>query len=694
MKRHFLIGGLLLAGALNIFAQNIYISTDSTATPELKLGEVVISASKDNSELKKLPTSVSLISSTTIASNEIKSLNDVTSLAANFVMPDYGSKLTSPVYIRGIGSRINSPSVGLYVDGIPYFEKAAFDFDFFDVDRVEILKGPQGTLYGRNSMGGLINVVTKSPMTYQGGFISISAASYGDYKLNASYYQKPGKNLAFSLASSYRHNDGFFTNKYLNKRVDACDSYGIRGRFIYKLSDYLTLENIANFEQSKQGGYPYAIFNDSLNRADDINYNQASTYDRKMFSNGLNLSYSKENWELINTLSYQLLDDDQKIDQDFTVDSLYFIEQTMKQNMFADEFIMRSKNEKRYKWLLGAFGFNQDFDKAVIANIYPSSMWYIKNYWLQVSSVALFHQSTFNITEKLTLTAGVRFDMERSKLHYTYNMERNGTPAASSDTVYPELTDNVILPKVSLNYSLNNVSIYATYTTGYKPGGFNSTFETPDELMFKHENSYNYELGVKSSLYNGAIYGDLSLFLTKLENQQIYRIVPSGRGSYLDNAGLSENKGFEISTTSRPYKGFSASLAYGYTYSQILKYEEDSLVNYNNNLTPYIPRHTLAVQLNQTIDLPKLSYLDKIKLNLTYTQQGELYWDLENNYKEKTYGMLNGKISFVYKDIQLDVWGKNLTNSKYNSFLFEALGNTYVQPGRPMQIGLNLSVKF
>ena len=115
-------------------------------------------------------------------------------------MPDYGSKLTSPVYIRGIGSRINSPSVGLYVDYVPYFEKAAFDFDFFDIKRIEVLRGPQGTLFGRNTMGGIVNIVTTSPMDYQGNHINLSAGNYGTYSLNAGHYGKINDKLGYSLA--------------------------------------------------------------------------------------------------------------------------------------------------------------------------------------------------------------------------------------------------------------------------------------------------------------------------------------------------------------------------------------------------------------------------------------------------------------------------------------------------------------
>src|SRR6056297_1946094 len=145
--RSLLILGILLVCQITAQPQKVIILTDSTEIPELSLDEVEIKASKNNQGLKKMPASVTLLSAKRISENEVRSLTDITSLTPGFFMPDYGSKLTSPVYIRGIGSRINSPSVGLYVDNVPYFEKASYDFDFFDVERIEILKGPQGTLY-------------------------------------------------------------------------------------------------------------------------------------------------------------------------------------------------------------------------------------------------------------------------------------------------------------------------------------------------------------------------------------------------------------------------------------------------------------------------------------------------------------------------------------------------------------------
>lgn len=676
-----------------IAQQKIY-SFDSTAVPEMKIEEIIIEASRDQSELKELPISVSLISSDLISANEIRTLDEVSVITPNFYMPDYGSRLTSPVYIRGIGSRINSPSVGLYVDNIPYFEKAAFNFDFFDIERVEILKGPQGTLYGRNSMGGLINIITKSPLHEQGNDLMLSAATYGNYKLNASHYSKPTEKFAFSLSGNYQHHDGFYNNAFLDQQVDELDSYGLRNKLIYRFSDNLTIENIATFDQSKEQGYPYAVYNDSLQLAEKISYNQPSSYHRFIFSDGLKLKYSTFNWELQNTFSYQLLDDVQEVDQDFTSDSLYFVEQAMAQNMISEELTIRSKNNKRLKWLFGAFGFMQFFDKSVEVDIYPRNMWYIKDYIQDVSGLALFHQSTFKATEDLSFTGGLRYDREVSELNYCYYLASGGKELKNTDTTYTKLKDEIILPKFAVNYRFYKSSIYASYTSGYKPGGFNSTFENPLHLKFKHEKSHNFETGIKSSLFDGLLYADLAVFYTKLINQQIYRTVPSGRGAYLDNAGLSENTGFEISIKSRSINGFEGNISYGFTHSKILEYVKDSATNYNNNFTPYIPRQMFTVQGMKAIKLNNTSFIDYIVLNATYHRHGTTYWTLENNYTEEPYNLLNAKISFARKNIKFDLWARNILGQRYRSFLFEAMGNTYVQMNKPFQLGANLSVKF
>ena len=199
------------------------IEKDTAKIRNVELNEVVVQSFKQQRDLRLEPLSASAVTGTAIQNRNITGIKEFSSFIPNLFMPDYGSKLTSPVYIRGIGSKINAPSVGLYVDGIPYFEKSAFDFDFNEVDRIEVLRGPQGTLYGRNTMGGIINVYTKSPLKYEGTNVWLSNGSYGyrDYAL--SHYKKIGEKFGYAISGDYRNSDGYFTNLFTDKNFARQD---------------------------------------------------------------------------------------------------------------------------------------------------------------------------------------------------------------------------------------------------------------------------------------------------------------------------------------------------------------------------------------------------------------------------------------------------------------------------------------
>ena len=135
----------------------------------------IIGNPKETQKMRELPTGVTLLSHTQLKDNHVEDIKGLSSVVPNIFIPDYGSRLTSAVYIRGIGSRINTPAVGLYVDNVPFIDKSAFDFNYSDVERIDVLRGPQSTLYGRNTMGGLIKVHTKSPFSYQGTDLRLGA---------------------------------------------------------------------------------------------------------------------------------------------------------------------------------------------------------------------------------------------------------------------------------------------------------------------------------------------------------------------------------------------------------------------------------------------------------------------------------------------------------------------------------------
>ena len=176
------------------------------------------------------------------------------------MIPIYRLKINlSAVYIRGIGSRINTPAVGLYVDNIPYIDKSAFDFNFYDIERIDILRGPQGTLYGRNTMGGLIKVHTRSPFSYQGTDVKLSYGSKSNYRsASLTHYHRWNERFAF-LGRRFimKVRTAFFRNAYNGKKIDNMEAGGGRIRAIWLPSDNLKLDFTVGYDYSDEGGYPY-----------------------------------------------------------------------------------------------------------------------------------------------------------------------------------------------------------------------------------------------------------------------------------------------------------------------------------------------------------------------------------------------------------------------------------------------------
>ncbi len=688
MKKYLSITIVLLI-SIQLFGQNQGTVSDTSYIKKIELGEVVVNASRNATFIKDLPTSITMIRATELENNDIQSLEDINVIAPNFFMVNYGSKLTSPVYIRGIGSKKHSPAVGLYVDGVPFFEIASMNFDFFDIANIEVLRGPQGTLFGRNTMGGLINIETLSPIKYQGTRIRLSAGEYGYYNAAASYYNKTENNkIAYSLSANYRQNDGFFKNIYDNSRSDKLQSYGFRNRLAFTPNCSFSVENIASFENSTQSGYPYKMQN-----TEHVSYNDKSGYDRLMFNDGLRFDYNNDVFNLEATLAYQYIKDKQQMDQDFTEKPIYFADQDSKQNMLSSEITMNSINNKKYKWLFGMFAFGKKKDTDLDVIIRPKHLTMTRNFDEKVLSYGIFHQSELKLGERLTLTAGMRYNYEQTEFDYKHNwFMKSKLVKTLADTIYPQLKEHIFLPKFSVVYSIDNSSIYALYSTGYKPGGFNLTFERPQDLKFNKQMSYNYELGYKQTFLDGKIYADLSLFLSKIEGQQIARSVPSGRGTYFDNAGKSENKGVEISTKISNIYGFDLDVAYGYTKAEITKYEKNDSIKFNGNTAPYVPLHTLNITLAKNFKI-KHKILKNIRLQANYKQTGHIYWRIENDLEQNTYGLINANVALSTKRVTLDFWAKNLSNTSYNVYMLSFM-NAFYQEGTPRMMGVTASFRI
>lgn len=523
--------GVLPAYSLPI---NENISAPADTTRVIDIEEVVVIATpKENNRLRQQPLSATSFSQGDMRNNSVTSVKSLSGLVPNLFIPDYGSKLTTSVYVRGIGSRINTPAVGLYVDNIPFIDKSAFDFNYSDIERIDVLRGPQGTLYGRNTMGGLIRVFTKSPFTYQGTDVSLGAATYNNYKASVTHYHRISDKFAFSAGAFYEHDGGFFENVARNnEKIDKGNEAGGRMRAIWLPKDNLKLDFTVNYEYLNQGGYPYQLtslsendiyYQDIKGDLGKVSYNNECGYMRHLLNGGLNLEHQADNFILSSVTGFQYLKDEMNLDQDFTRKNVYTMSQRQNSKTLSEEIVLKSKPGRRWQWTTGVSGFYQWLDTEgpvtfhedgisslmednvngifkkikeekpmmpdMSLDITDNNILIGGNFKSPMLSTGIYHQSTINdiIFEGLSFTAGLRMEYERYWLDYNSNANINFDfkisvmPMPFKDLKSsPNVNGNIshdyiqLLPKFALQYDFNkNNNIYASVTKGYRSGGYN-----------------------------------------------------------------------------------------------------------------------------------------------------------------------------------------------------------------------------
>ena len=683
---------LLLTSFLGTAVPN---DADSTVFKTVGLSEVTVVEFKKSKE-NLATNSVSVVDSGFINRHELQSITELTAVVPNFYMPEYGSKQNTPVYIRGVGAKTKGSAVGFYVDGIPHFENSSFDVDMSNIASVTVFRGPQGTLYGRNAIGGIINVSTVSPLAYQGTQFKLGYGSHNDALFQFSHYNKLGDKVGYSAAGGYHYNDGFHRNMFTNEYADQLkDAYG-RVALVWLLDNKWFLRVNSMLDYSNQGGYPYGKYNRLTGETEPVNYNRYSSYRRLLSTSGLNISYAGENISFSSQTAFQYIRDRQGIDQDFTSNDTYFVKNRLKQTMLSQEFMLKSNNSSRYQWLWGAFAMTQHINNTVETQYITKDNAFPTHYRIPVNALAIYHQSTIKLFSGFSFIAGLRWDYENSTLKYlreTYQLSTDGARTEVKN-VNSSLHFNQITPKFALQYQdeCNNNSYYFSVTRGYKAGGFNQTFQKEEETSFGPEYNWNYELGGKVHLLKDKLYAEAALYYIDWRQQQVNQTVP-GVGNVIHNAGHSSSKGFELALNSSPLKNLSIALSYGYTYAKFIEYQKSAKLNYSGNMLPMVPRNTLSCSASYALYPSSTSFINKIVLTAGLTGIGKIYWAEDNEVAQNFYALLNAKISITSGIFTWECWGKNITDTHYNTYCFKSSAD-YAQVGKPAYFGTSLLVKF
>ncbi|MCI6160778.1 MAG: TonB-dependent receptor [Prevotella sp.] len=435
---------------------------------------VVLSQPKEVFRLRQQPLSATMVSKDELSWLGAHDLRELSSYVPSFAMPNYGSRYTSSIYVRGIGSRINSPAVGIYMDGMPIMCKSAFNLHTYQLERVDILRGPQGTLYGQNNEGGMIRMFSLNPMNYQGTDVSIGAGTRFYRNAEMAHYQKVNGKVAFSLAGFYNGQNGFFRNQTTGERADNYDEAGGKVRLVLRPTSRWSINYIADYQYVNQNGFPYGKFDLASGVVQQPSTNYQSNYRRNVFNTGLSVDLSGNAFELNSTTTYQYMKDYMMMDQDYLPQDFMHFEERQFQNSFTQEFSVKSRQPVGgfWRWANTAFFsaqwlktnspvyFGQEMNKWLSASItqyaYQGMLMSMVNRMVAQGmseeaarkqaeaaiaraggvniemdmgtvsglfrtpqyNIGVAHESNFNITDRLIATLGLRFDYSHVSIDY------------------------------------------------------------------------------------------------------------------------------------------------------------------------------------------------------------------------------------------------------------------------------------
>ncbi len=678
------------------------------------LDEVVVTAQKTEEQAQRIPVAITTISSKQVQDYRLWNSKDISAIVPNLYSGNSGDE-RNVTSIRGITSTSYDPAVSTYIDGVNQFSLDTYIPQLIDVERIEVLRGPQGTLYGRNAMGGVINIITKQPTNKISGFVETNFGSKGQQRYAIGFKAPLIKDkLYIGIAGLFEHRDGFYNNDYTNSGFEqfqnATGNYFLK----YSISNKWTLSlNIKHSHNRNKGAFPLSFgVEDSFKKPFIVNQNAIA----KTIDNTINTSLTVNhygnyfNFNSITAYQSNYRYYDNPIDGDFNSLDMLTISNNYgdkwnKSKAVTQEFKISSptKNNK-LNWTLGSYLFYQQSPVKQASNygLYakllgaPDSSFSTINTSNSFNAgAALFGQLMYSFNKKLDLTLGIRYDYEHKRQSVLGEYQKgNFTIPTQADTV-SSANFQAISPKVSLiHHPTENNHIYVSYARGFRAGGLLNDPSTP-LYVYKPEFSNNFELGFKNNFLDNRLLLNLTGFFITINNAQTPTLILPQALTVTRNSGNVESKGVELEFLVKPVKGLQIDYNFGYNDAKYksLKLPNDSLTaekNYNGNQQIFTPSHTSMLAVQYTYNIGGIQNLQLIA-RVEWRSLGKQYFDLKNTISQDAYNIFNTRFGVSAKNFEVMLWGRNLSNQKYIEYAYSFGG---IHLGNPYNYGVTLSGRF
>lgn len=695
-------------------------SGSSAEQPGAMLEDIIVTARKREERLQDVPVAISALSGDSLRQRGAFDIKAVASLSPGVFYRAADRRVPS-LYIRGIGTRSFTDeadaSIGTFIDGVYMARFSAALQDMFDVERVEVLKGPQGTLFGRNTIGGALNIVTRSPTNEFHGQVNAAHTwnqEFGGTGISVSGLAGgpiAGDNVLAQVSASYSDVDGVMKAVNVNHFVNGGKNATVRGKVIFKASDDVKLTLGADYYESNDepsgyrsndvGGLRSTILLVRTGATSPVDPNpyriSQSTGMKGVDRDGSGVSltgeFGTDAVDITSITAYRETNLFGPVDFDGTSLDLWNVTTQSHQNQFSQElrFASRAGGPLTFndflKWTFGAYYFTESVhqiytydygqDSSLVASpttATPPGTGGIPIKWvstadIDVRSYALFGQMTMNLAENLTLDLGGRYTKDKKKFFVDNVTSAPGVYRANF-TLPASRSWSAFDPTAILSYKFSpKVMGYLNFSRGFKSGAYQLAPATP--LLASQaalpERMTAYQAGLKSDLLGGRMRLNIAAFYYKYNNIQVQRTVllpgQTTTVSLLTNGAKSTLKGFEIDGQFAFTRGLRAEYGYSYLNAKYDKYDFTSTVSFAGNHLPRSPKHTLNLALVADIPLAFGS------LNLRGGGQyvDDFYWEPANanaGVHEPSYTSIDLSADLKVSNFRVGAFVTNLTGDR------------------------------
>jgi iron complex outermembrane receptor protein len=665
------------------------------------LETVTVTANKVEENIQDVPQSITVIDAEEIEEKGIKTIEDVIAEIPNMTTtPDRGVK----VNFRGLNASLfadNNPVV-IYIDGIPTSHKYDFGASLENVERIEVLRGPQGTLYGKDSIGGVINIVTQEPTNETTGSVGVEYGS-DNYRRATFNINTPivENKLFFNLNAEGTFDDSWVTNELKNDD-DAAKSQNkrISTAFYYKPTDRLSTRLVLKKEKTRKHEFKgYGVVGQTgldLFKRDDAEH---TSFDMNMVeendidSQSFNLKYEADGFNVESVTVHKETDLDGKYDTDYTSGTVFdgtFSFNDAESDAYSQEIRISSTNSDTIRWVTGIYLDKEENKKKAYGFAGPAIGGINDTVSTSDSKTqAIFGQAVIPFAQEWELTLGGRYQRIKKEMDLTAYYTPSGTGITSVTNEFePDKTWNVFLPKVALSYKFNeNITSFASISKGYMPGGFNvvATTSNQEENEFDAQQSVNYEMGIKGSFENFMF--TASIFRMNIKDIHTYRTV--GLNKFTDNADKAHSQGVEFDFRYFPINELEINGAVGFIRT---KYDDYKLGDndFSGERIETTPSSTASLGI--AYYHPQGFYA-----RTDVKHQGSMYFHDDQAREFVKVGsrtLLDLKLGYKVGDWDLYAYAKNLTDKEYINTYETNSSFSFATFGAPRFIGVGAKYKF